>query len=497
VNSPWPEKAVKQRTSPVPAFEIEFLTNVVVASRDDAPDELDWPPQPDRVFSALVASWGARGRCDDEKAALEWLEQQEPPKIIAPAISQRTAPVVYVPPNDFKTSTASLDILPAARRRQARRFPAGYLEEPIVRHVWPNSTPPRHVAAALDALARDTSYIGHSISLTRCRFIADNTDTTGGKPARRCVYPGRLAELERSFAAHRRPNPGETTGENMTPEIPLPSTTVFSEQLIVLTDAGGSVPDLRAAAVIARKLRDTLMSAFPDPVPEWLSGHGPADQPSQRPHTAFIPLADVGWRHSQGRLMGFAIVPPRALGAPDVLALRSALVQQLEMRDGEPVLELYYDDKSTWYLSPSDVSSAKSLQADRWIVPFPSARPVAGATTWATATPIVLDRYPKGRTADKDEEIASIVRRACMNIGLPEPTAVTTSAISAVSGTPPAVGARNYPEWQRWRLPRALEGRMLVHAVLAFDEIIRGPVIVGAGRFAGLGLCLPRPVDQR
>ena len=41
------------------AVEVEYLTGVVRAANDrgDAPD---WPPQPDRLFSALVASWAAR-----------------------------------------------------------------------------------------------------------------------------------------------------------------------------------------------------------------------------------------------------------------------------------------------------------------------------------------------------------------------------------------------------------------------------------------------------
>ena len=42
------------------ALEIEWLTGVCVAVRTPADDAPEWPVQPDRVFSALVATWGAR-----------------------------------------------------------------------------------------------------------------------------------------------------------------------------------------------------------------------------------------------------------------------------------------------------------------------------------------------------------------------------------------------------------------------------------------------------
>ena len=43
----------------------------------------------------------------------------------------------------------------------------------------------------------------------------------------------------------------------------------------------------------------------------------------------------------------------------------------------------------------------------------------------------------------------------------------------------------------RWQLPRALDGRFLTHAIIRFSQPVEGPVILGAGRFVGLGLCRP------
>ena len=81
-------------------LEIEHLLGVAYAADDQGGGTPDWPPQPDRVFSALVASWGARGEREAERHALEWLEWQPCPEITATNGFSRTAPIVFVPPND-------------------------------------------------------------------------------------------------------------------------------------------------------------------------------------------------------------------------------------------------------------------------------------------------------------------------------------------------------------------------------------------------------------
>ena len=55
-------------------LEIEHLLGVAFAAVSQASELPDWPPQPDRVFSALVAAWGLRGECEGERRVLEWLE---------------------------------------------------------------------------------------------------------------------------------------------------------------------------------------------------------------------------------------------------------------------------------------------------------------------------------------------------------------------------------------------------------------------------------------
>ena len=186
-------------------LEIEFLTGVCRAARGPGLDAPDWPPQPDRVFSALVSAWGVRGELPAERAALEWLEGQPPPVIRASGHCPRTAPETFVPPNDArasKTMHTYLKMLPERRPRQPRRFPATRPHDPSVELVWPEA-PDAGMVDALNAIAGCVGYVGHSASLARCRFLAGEVGTSGREPARarRRIYPGRLRELEEAHRA--------------------------------------------------------------------------------------------------------------------------------------------------------------------------------------------------------------------------------------------------------------------------------------------------------
>jgi CRISPR-associated protein Csb2 len=152
-------------------LEIEHLTGVAFAAQSPASSAPDWPPQPDRVFSALVAAWGAHGERSDERQALEWLEAQQPPEVAASAGFARTPTTVFVPPNDPQTGrVGNATVMRALRKRQPRRFPACRPHDPVVRLVWREAKADGGIVAALNALAADTPYVGHSSSLTRCRF---------------------------------------------------------------------------------------------------------------------------------------------------------------------------------------------------------------------------------------------------------------------------------------------------------------------------------------
>lgn len=99
---------------------------------------------------------------------------------------------------------------------------------------------------------------------------------------------------------------------------------------------------------------------------------------------------------------------------------------------------------------------------------------------WATVTPILLDRFPK----KKGPTVEDLIRLACAWVGLPEPGWVEHGPFSNLEGVPPV------PEFKLIR-KKGEQARWGVHAEVEFREPVRGPILLGAGRFFGMGLMKP------
>jgi len=126
---------------------------------------------------------------------------------------------------------------------------------------------------------------------------------------------------------------------------------------------------------------------------------------------------------------------------------------------------------------------------------------------------VVLDRFPKSsRTRDRAKwhrEVQEIVALACTRAGLPEPLEVDVDSTSWYTGIP-----RAWVKKRRLHPPQAERSQVelgdgfaslpikasrppkpQVHVWLRFDCQVTGPVLVGAGRFQGYGLC--KPVEHK
>jgi CRISPR-associated protein Csb2 len=488
-------------------LEIEFLRGVAVLATNPANAAPDWPPHPDRIFSALVASWGARGERDEERAALEWLERQAPPRAETCEHNPRDTVTVYVPVND---TVGEVMPTPEARPRQPRRFPTARLAETkageaeMARHVlvtW-DAKPDDRTLSALAALASDTSYIGHSSSLVRCCFRRGADEEARPEDwseleRPRAPYQGRLEELQRIHERHvagdeRARAKASTRTRSTAAAAAVSPQSVFSPDWIVLSHVEGERPDPFATAAIAKAMRNALMAAWPvQPPPTWLSGHEPDRSPARDPHLAIVPLMDVGHEYADGHLMGLALIPPREIAKgwtadtpqawEDKRALPAALAKLAKQHDGEAI-KLTLGRAGSWDVAVDAARVARGLRPERYC---------RKARRFATVTPIALDRHPKGNHIERSEEAKALVVQACTRIGVPEPASVALFKHATPRGAPSTRPPGGAPAWATWARPGALAGKALAHAVIEFEELIEGPVILGAGRFFGLGLCLP------
>ncbi|SMH39075.1 CRISPR-associated protein GSU0054/csb2, Dpsyc system [Azospirillum lipoferum] len=270
---------------------------------------------------------------------------------------------------------------------------------------------------------------------------------------------------------------------------------LFLEHVVLETEPRKrtrEMPDLRSTPLVAKAIHRALLSGYHriglgDRIPEAVSGHRPDTMPSRSPHIAIVPLGFTGFPHADGHALGFAVIPPRDGNPLDDADFRRAL-RAIAVHDPE-------SDRHVVTLDAFDLALAPTFEPPSRLRSFDPALYTTPGTIFATVTPIVLDRHLKERGAARQDEIAHQIAAACRNAGLPEPKSddIVPDKHSAVEGVPSAYPSGNAPAWMRWKLPGPLASRQLTHAVIRFPEPVRGPVLLGAGRFVGLGLC--RPLD--
>lgn len=262
---------------------------------------------------------------------------------------------------------------------------------------------------------------------------------------------------------------------------PQDRASVFSPHLVLFrldrSDGRSGTLALQGTAEVFGRWREALVSQandMPGPVREIVSGHAADGRPLERPHLAFLPLPDVGRPHADGRLLGIAAALPVGL-APE---LRAGIFQVLQR-----VKELKLGRMGVWRLSPEPVTGlSRSLSPTTWTA-YPE-----GARHWSTVTPVAFDRHPKSRGQPAHQrEVAEMIGVACQAVGLPRPREVIVTPVSAHLGVPPAF------EFPRLKRKDGSERRH-AHAILVFDRPVVGPVLIGAGRYRGYGVC--RPMEQ-
>jgi CRISPR-associated protein Csb2 len=246
----------------------------------------------------------------------------------------------------------------------------------------------------------------------------------------------------------------------------MPAKTDASEsefgQMIVLRKAAGPGLPIEAALTLTEAARKALMSnaGAGRPMTEQIHGH------NGDTHCAVVALPFVDREHADGHLMGFAVVLPRRSSTDDrrsVLAACSELAER----------GLHIPGVGNWTLEPADAAvMAHTLRSATWTQP---------STRWRTVTPILLDRFPKKKGPGVEEILAA----GCRRIGLREPAKIEHGPYSPITGVAPVPAFRLHrtgEERPRWG----------VHATFEFEVPVRGPVLVGAGRYFGLGLMRPQ-----
>ncbi len=95
----------------------------------------DWPPAPARLFQAFVAAASIGRRIDNnDREALLWLERQKPPTILAPFAKRQKASNPYMPNNDLDTLLA-LELARESTRCAKEAYKKAYKESLVIKRT--------------------------------------------------------------------------------------------------------------------------------------------------------------------------------------------------------------------------------------------------------------------------------------------------------------------------------------------------------------------------
>jgi CRISPR-associated protein Csb2 len=505
--------------------------------------EPEWPPSPLRVFQALVAAaaarWGERKHLDHARPALQWLEGQPPPDITAPPGRVARGYRLSVPNNAmdlvgrawnqgnyFGTGDAS----PATHRTMKTVRPTHLLGGETVHYLWELTGDAaaeyeRH-KETLTAAARSIVAIGWGIDLVAGyeRVITEQeADALPGERWRPTSDPagtrlrvpavGTLEALGRCHEAFLtrledgglRPVPPlisfDVVGYRRPTDVAYRPCIAFElrspdferfrafDPIRHTCSVAGMVRN--ALADLARQMRpfgwtDAEINSF-------VHGHTPdGERPARGPDAdrrfAYLPLPSLE-RRPGGGVVVTAIRRVLVVGPPDgaqqVAWARVLSGRELTPLGSTPAAALRLIDKPV-----------AALRTDPNIGPY-----VGNGAVWSTVTPVVMpghddpsklrQRMEKIRDPEAkrrlllrmDRRAENLLRKAFEQAGLPAEVVRTAALEWRSSGFRPGVDLA-----QRYRVPESPKKLPTYHVRVKFAVSIRGPLVVGAGRYRGMGV---------
>lgn len=257
--------------------------------------------------------------------------------------------------------------------------------------------------------------------------------------------------------------------------------TVFDHRLLVFPLRRADGPyrhlDLAATLQLTGRFREAVLKHLGANAPEILSGHRDGHR-AEVPHLAFLPLPFVGHEHAHGGILGVALALPRQLSVSERQFLAGA-VAGVRAEGGIKLGML-----GRWELLSNDASTPPITLRDRVWTAYP-----AGARQWATVTPYVYDRHAKAKDkVNYQRELAESIQLGWEHVRQPEAADVSVQVvITPVSHHLGAPAAHEFPRLER---KDGSECRH-THAILIFSRPVCGPLLLGAGRYRGYGLCRP------
>jgi CRISPR-associated protein Csb2 len=494
----------------------------------------EWPPSPARLFQALVAGVASgKTLSAEDRVALAWLEQREPPVIAAPAKRDGGGFINYVPNND-------LDSVGRDPHRVAE-IRAGKLIKPLLfdariglLYAWTFDDGEEH-AQRLCGVAERLYQLGRGVDMAWARgeiSDADQVETRfaahGGGIFRPgagdggVVLPsplkGSLASLERRFveigSRFRTVRSGrqaqqiysQASKPRFAPVVygGLPQRLPFDLRELTDKEDFGAWPLVRAVELVEH-IRDLAATALKNRRPDAAAtvdrvfvGRD-AKEADKAARIRIVPLPSIGSVHVVPAIRRVLIeVPPNCpFSGADIQDAFSGLLvsEQVDSETGEVI--------ETRLLSAEDRDMLRNYGVDVR----------NGHRVWRSVTPVVLPETAARRRIDPQRlrrELAATREAGGTPLKEAKSGAERLSeerrAVAAVAQALRHAGVTAHPEAIRVQR-EPLSGRgaraeefapgmrfakeRLWHIEITFAEQLRGPLVIGDGRYLGLGLMAP------
>lgn len=483
----------------------------------------DWPPAPARLFQALIAGV-ARGQAlaDDERAVLGWLETLDPPVIVAPKSREGVAFKNYVPNND-------LDAVAGDPRRvgeiRAPKLIKAYLFDAAdaFLYAWtfaPHEEAERH-ARSFAAIAARLYQLGRGVDMAWAQAeILDDADIEprlarhGGvifRPSQgdadiklACPQPGSLASLEMRFKANRArfaiAKVGRTT-QQLFSQPPKPRFRAISYDnpprrlLFDIRESASERPDPEFApwpsmriVKLAELLRDAAVGRLKQALPEErlieriLVGRG-ATEADKAQRVRIVPLPSIGHVYVDRAIRRILVeIPPDCpIPTDDIYEAFSGLVVSTNPETGE-IFSLLAGTADRGMLRFYGIERPEKMRL--WRTVTPAALPQAAARRRIEPSRLQESAEWKGAPERIGEEkrAAGAVVQALRHSGIAAKVAAIRVQREPFTGKGDRAEAFASPRFAKERL---------WHVEIAFAEGVAGPLIIGDGRYLGLGVMEP------
>lgn len=484
----------------------------------------DWPPSPARLFQALVAGVGLAGSIGDtERRALKWLERQPAPIIAAPrAWQSRRGVLFYMPNND--SDRIEGDPSNMAKIRTATKVFRAYFFHSVIPFVYAWSvraaSEDQQYAGVICSVAERLYQFGRGIDMAWAwgetlddgkaeELLAAHLGQVfrpserGNGIALPAPCSGSLVSIEKRYDAYGKRFSYRKNGASVQVTFRQPPKARFqpfayncppSRQLYELRDSnvGGAFAPwpLERAYELVVLLRDPAverlkraMPAHSADIDRVLVGRKPDGtndcQPENR--VRMIPLSSVGHIHADRQIRRVLVeVPPSCCLRPDDVQWAFSGLDIVAPDTGEALATLIRTDDED-FLRNYGVEDDNAHRV--WRTVTPAALPESAQRR--RIDPARRDEEAKAGMERKQEQVhaAAAVCQALRHAGVrlrPDVIRVQREPFEA-SGE----RAETFAEDTRFSKHR------LWHVEVEFHEGIRGPLVIGDGRFLGLGIMAP------